>query len=155
MTDCCLQSAIDAAHAEITGGLAKTQEAAPIEKEEVTEVAAGEVSEGEEESSEEDSSKSDDLTEAQILESKTLYNALRGPQANAIIAALAAQAGLLPKPGEAPLTKSEKVEARREIQDIVKDALGPEYSFLQDKIGKIFQEVVTQTESQFEAQVAE
>jgi len=68
---------------------------------------------------------------------------------------LAAQAGLLPKTGEPSLTKSETVEARREIKDIVKDALGPEYSFLQDKIGKIFDEVAQQQRAETEAKFAE
>jgi hypothetical protein len=56
-----------------------------------------------------------ELTEAQIEESKNLYRALSGPQAHAIIAALAAQAGILQKPGE-PVTKTEQREARRDIQ---------------------------------------
>jgi len=151
MADTSLQTAIDAAHAEITAELDK---AAPVEESKVenTEVAE-EVSESEE--VEETSSETPDLTEEQLLESKNLYKALNGPQANAIIAALAAQAGLLPKPGETSLTKSETAEARRDTLQIVKDALGPEYSFLSDKLGKIFDEIAKEQKAENDARFAE
>jgi hypothetical protein len=142
-----LTAAVDAAAAEITGKPVPAAEVAETEPE---------VIEGEEpDETPEVPEGSDELTEAQIIESKNLYKALSGPQANAIIAALAAQAGLLPKVTDAPATRTETAAARREIKDIVKEALGPEYAFLQDKIGKIFDEVTAQQNAENETRFAE
>jgi hypothetical protein len=97
----------------------------------------------------------DELSETQLLEARNLYKALIGPQANAIVAAMAQQVGILPNSSQQPLTKKEEIAARREIKDIVKDALGPEYAFLQDKIGRIFDEVSAQQNAEYEARFAE
>ncbi len=153
-----LNSAIAQAAAELAAesaaATAKDQPAEEIQNEE-TEVPETPEGDSTETPADNETPGENELTEAQITESKNLYKALTGPQANAIIAALAAQAGLLPKPSEAPLTKKEEVAARREIRDIVKDALGPEYAFLQDKIGKIFDEVATQQRQENESRFAE
>ncbi len=150
MADQSLSSAINDAAAQIAAESSKAA-GKPVETPEpVAEEVVEETSEVEETTPSEE-----EFSDEQLAESKTLYKALKGPQANAIIAALAAQAGLLPKVGDQSLTKSETASAKREIRDIVKDALGPEYIFLQDKIGKIFDEVAAQqreeTQEQFKA----
>jgi hypothetical protein len=112
------------------------------------------VEESSEESSDE-STRADELSESQLIEARNLYKALTGPQANAIVAAMAQQIGILPNANQQPLTKKEETAARREIKDIVKDALGPEYAFLQDKIGRIFDEVAAQQNADHEARFVE
>ncbi len=151
MADQSLSSAINQAAEEIAAASTKAA-GKPVETPEP--VAETEVSEVEE-IAESETPAEEEFSEEQLAESKTLYKALKGPQANAIIAALAAQAGLLPKLGEAAPTKTEVAAAKREIKDIVRDALGPEYSFLQDKIGKIFDEVAAQQKAETEAKFAE
>jgi len=147
MADNSLQIAINEAAAQIQAETEAKNSlaAAPAETQEET---TEETSETSEETTEEtpETPAEDDLSAEQAQEAKNLYKALSGPQASAIIAALAAQAGLLPKQTEAPLTKKEETAARREIKTIVAEALGPEYAFLQEKIGKIFDEVVAQQE---------
>ncbi len=149
-----LNSAIESAAAELRAKAdPKAEAAAPVEEvaEEQTEEQVEESQEETEEVPEES-----DFSADEAVEAKNLYKALKNPQtAAAVVAALAQQAGLLPKAGDAPLTKREEAAAKRETIDIVKDALGPEYSFLADKLGKIFDEVVQQTEQKSEQRFAE
>ncbi len=150
-----LNSAIEQAAAELRDKAG----APPAEKQEeslVEEQQEEKQEEQEEAEQQEEILEEADLSDSELIESKNLYKALKNPQtAQAVVAALAAQAGLLPKPGEAPLTKKEEAAAKRETIDIVKDALGPEYSFLADRLGKIFDEVVQQTEKKSEERFAE
>lgn len=149
-----LDESIEAATAELSKKAGITPPATESEETETESETETEVTQ--EETSESETPEGEgDLSEEQILESKNLYKALRGPQGPAIIAALAQQAGILPKSGEPAPTKAETAAARRNIKDIVKDALGPEYSFLQDKIGKIFDEVVTQERAASDERFAE
>ncbi len=150
-----LNNAIEAAAAELKQKAAAQPQAGAEEAAE--EVQTEEITEeSTEEETSEETPEADDLSETELVESKNLYKALKNPQtAAAVVAALAQQAGLLPKAGDAPLTKREEAAAKRETIDIVKDALGPEYSFLADKLGKIFDEVVQQTEKKSEERFAE
>ena len=151
MADTSLQSAIESAAAEITKGTpTETVDNSPVEEttEETTKEAVEEIPEETHEAS-------DDLTPEQLIESKNLYKALSGPQANAIIAALAQQAGLLPKAGEAPLTKKEEVSARKEIKDIFAEALGKEYGFLADRLAPAIEAVVKQERESSDNRFAE
>src|SRR5665647_1800561 len=154
MADTSLQSAIESAAAELK---AESDKSVPTtEKSEETPVAAEETTEETtEETPEETHEASDDLTAEQLIESKNLYKALSGPQANAIIAALAQQAGLLPKAGEAPLTKKEEVSARKEIKDIFSEALGKEYGFLADRLAPAIEAVVKQERESSDNRFAE
>src|ERR1035437_4493872 len=152
MADTSLQSAIDSAAAELKAESDKTTEK-PAE----TPVAEETPDETTEETPDtpEIAETSDDLTPEQLIESKNLYKALSGPQANAIIAALAQQAGLFPKAGEAPLTKKEEVSARKEIKDIFAEALGKEYGFLADRLAPAIEAVVKQERESSDTRFAE
>src|ERR1035437_6418378 len=86
MADTSLQSAIESAAAELKAESDKTT--STTEKPEETPVAEETTEETTEETPETPET-SDDLTPEQLIESKNLYKALSGPQANAIIAALA------------------------------------------------------------------
>jgi hypothetical protein len=154
MADTSLQSAIDSAAAELKAEADKTAPAA--EKSEETPIVVEETTEETtEEVADETAEASDELTPAQLIESKNLYKALSGPQANAIIAALAQQAGLFPKAGEAPLTKKEEVSARKEIKDIFAEALGKEYGFLADRLAPAIEAVVKQERESSDNRFAE
>lgn len=86
-------------------------------------------------SEEEDPAEDDELNEAGLAEAKRLYKALQNPQtANQVVAAMAAQLGLL-GPKE-PQTPKEEAKAKKEITTILKEGLGEEYSFLADRLGK-------------------
>lgn len=148
MADTGLNAAIAAAEAEL-----KKEAGAPAEEtaEETTEETQEETSEEEEETSE----TVEDLSEEELTESKNLYKALRGPQAAAIIAALAQQAGILPKASEAPLTKKEEAAAAKDIKSIFKDALGAEYGFLADRLGPAIEAVLQQERESSETRFAE
>ena len=145
-----LDNAIKEAATELAAETEKATGKNPLAQEETQE---GTEEETQEETQEESSEASDELSESQIQESKNLYKALTGPNAAAIIAALAQQAGILPASNVRPITQKEETVARREVKQIVKDALGPEYAFLSDKIGKIFEEVVDQQNAETEARL--
>jgi hypothetical protein len=140
MADTSLDNAIAAAAEELKAAAPTAGKEPPAEVEE-TELAEETQ---EEETSETETSTVAELSDAQLIEARNLYKALSGPQANAIIAALAQQAGILPRQNEAPLTKKEEVVARREIKDIFAEALGKEYGFLADRLGPAIEAVVTQ-----------
>lgn len=134
--DAALEKAIESAQTELAGGTP------PTEAEETPSEEIAETPESGEETGEE--APESDLSEQELAESRNLYLALRGPQANAIIAALAAQAGLLAKPGEAAPTKTEIKESKKEIKDILAESLGKEYSFLADRLGPAIEAVLDQ-----------
>lgn len=149
-----LSSAIADAAAELQSKAQPTPEAQAEATEEVaTEETQEESAEDEPES--DDEPKEQDLSDDEILESKNLYKALRGPQAAAIIAALAQQAGILPKANEAPLTKREEASAKRDIKEIFADALGKEYGFLAERLGPAIEAVMQQERDSSESRFAE
>lgn len=107
--------------------------------------------ESEDEKSDEEES---DLNEDEAEEARKLYKALRDPNTSAsVIAALAAQVGVK-LPG-ADATKAETKEATRSISKIVEEALGPEYKFLSDKIGKAIEGALKVQSEQHEASLNE
>lgn len=98
-------------------------------KEEVEEVEEGEA----------------DLDEPSLEEAKKLYKALKDPKtANQVVGALAAQLGLLSGQPKAAETPKEEAKAKKAVKDILKSALGDEYSFLSDKLGNALDEVFSQ-----------
>src|SRR5262245_61270036 len=133
-----LSKAVSDAAAELTarGGTKTEGGAEPEVKTDAegspeVEMSEGEVADGEPEDSE--SETVEDLSEAELVESKNLYKALRDPATRGpILAALAQQAGL--QLGAAP-SKVETREAARTIQQAVKESLGKEYEFLADRLG--------------------
>jgi len=94
----------------------------------------------------------EDLSEEQAEEAKRLYQALRSPQASAVIAALAQQAGILNKPIE---TKAEERIAKKEIKEIIREHLGESYKFLADQLGPAIEAVLTQERQTQESRFAE
>lgn len=102
------------------------------ETNENSEDSEGAETESETEDSEEEETE-EDLKEDQLTEAKKLYKALLDPnQRVAIIAELAQRSGIL---REQPETKTEIKEAKKSIQDIIKEAL-PEFPGLSEKLGK-------------------
>lgn len=91
---------------------------------------------------EEETSDDDDFDEATLSEAKNLYRAIKGEQGPAIIAALAQQAGLLKAE-----TKTEVRENVRSLQQIVEEALGPEFKMLAPQMTKMMTAVL-ETERQ-------
>ncbi len=150
-----LNSAIEAAAAELTK---KAAGAAPAAEEAEVETPAEEAAaeEESEESEEESAAAESDMSEQELTESKNLYKALKDPTtAAAVIAALAQQAGILPGKQEAPLTKKEETAAKREIKDIFAEALGKEYGFLADKLGPAIEAVLEQERTESNRAFAE
>ncbi len=152
MADIGLDKAISDAAAEISGG-------APPKVGEEPEVTV-EIPEGEEtpdgEEAPDGEETSDDLSDDELTESKNLYKLLKDPKtAKAVVAALAAQNGLFPGKGEEPLTKKEETAAKREIKDILSEALGDEYKFLSDKLSKAFESVLEQERGEQNSRFAE
>jgi hypothetical protein len=73
----------------------------------------------------------DKLNDEEIIEAKFLYKALKNPNLRpAILTSLLEQTE---KPVE---TKVERSETKRDIISLIKEALGPEYAFMSDKLGK-------------------
>ena len=148
-----LDNAIEEAAKELTAQAdpGKTP-APPVEEatEESVEETPGETSE------EEPAEETADLSDQELLESKNLYKALKDPTtAAAVIAALAQQAGILPKANEAPLTKKEEAVAKREIKDIFAEALGKEYGFLAERLTPAIEAVMQQERTEQEGRFAE
>jgi hypothetical protein len=148
MAETALDKAITAAVAEV-----ETPPSLPASKEtEETEVPeTEETSDEEEETPEEDSE--GEMSEDEVKESRQLYKLLKDPTSrNAVLTALASQAGLLPK-GEDKPTKSETAAAKREIKDILSEALGTEYSFLAERLSKGIDKVLEQERSENESKL--
>ena len=91
-----------------------------------------------------DPAEEDELDELSLAEAKKLYKALKDPtQTVNVVTALAGQLGLL-SGKEAPVTKTEVKEAKKDVKAILKDALGSEYSFLSDRIGNALDQIFEQ-----------
>jgi len=145
-------SNLETAVAEAAADLIKKAEEAkggkPTETVETPETPAGgeeeETTTGEEEETEttsEETQTEEELAEEQLAEAKKLYKALMDPnQRVAIIAELAQRTGILREP---PETKQEVREAKKSIQDIIKEAL-PEFPGLADKLGTAIEKALEQ-----------
>jgi len=96
----------------------------------------------------EEETKEIDTTEED--KARQLYEALKNPEtATILIKAMAEGIGLKITDVE---TKEEKKEAVKSIKDAVKEELGPDYSFLADKLGTVFEKILTtQIESRTKA----
>jgi hypothetical protein len=94
----------------------------------------------------------DELTEEDVKEARALYALLKNPaHKTEVIKSLAEKAGLLTKPGEAPLTKPEERVAKREIKAILKESLGQQYfDLIGDKIGTALEQILEQQREEFE-----
>ena len=139
-----IENAISEAAAEILkeGEALKSEEKQEEKSEEKSESSGEEeqIVEGEEKQEEEEKEEAVDPTKQK--EAIALYNMLENPQTRvAVITALAKEMGVLK---DLPETRTEVKETRKEIIDIFKEALGPEYAFLSDKIGKGIEAVLNQ-----------
>ena len=93
----------------------------------------------------------DELDEASLEEAKKLYKALKDPnQATAVVSALAGQMGLLRNP---PETKAEVKEAKKDVKEILKLAVGTEYAFLSDRIGNALDQIFDQERNERQAEI--
>lgn len=91
----------------------------------------------------------DDLDEASLLEAKNLYKALRNPASSrAVLAALAEQAGLLSE--QRVIKPREEAAAKKEIKQILKDALPENMQFLADQLGPAMEAVFEQHNAEVE-----
>lgn len=92
----------------------------------------------------------DEFDEASLLEAKNLYKALKDPTSSrAVLAALAEQAGLLGG-DNTPTTKREVSAAKKEIKQILKEALPENMQFLADQLGPAIQAVFDQERAENE-----
>lgn len=118
-------------------------EDAPVEQEEETSA---------EDEPEETDPAEEDLDEESLKEAKKLYKALKDPtQTVNVVTALAGQLGLLGK--NAPETKQEVKEAKKDVKTILKEALGKEYEFLSDRIGTALDTIFEQERSEAEQRI--
>lgn len=147
-----LSEAINGAAAEIEKQLNSEETGVESTKtEETTEAAETEDGETEADSTDEsieadpaDNDESNALTDDQIKEAQNLYKSLQDPvTAKLVIAGLAERLGL-----NKAETKTEVKESKKSIQEILKTALGPEFEFLSDKIGKGIEEVLNQEKAE-------
>lgn len=148
MADTTLDKAISDAATQLTK---EAKESEGSSDEGTSSAETTETQEEETEETEESSETSEeDLSEEEAKESKELYKLLKNPDTrNAVLAALAAKAGILPKPGE-ELTKKEETAAKKEIKDILKEALGNQYDFLSEKLAKGIEAILEQERSSHE-----
>lgn len=145
MADTQLQDAINQAAVEITKNLPDDQKVTISEEQPDTET---EISDDEPEVE-----PSDELTEDQIVEAKRIYKALNDPKAGpALVAALAQQNGLLNQPLE---TKKDIAVAKKGIQEIFKEELGDNYSFLAERLGKAVDKALDTVREEQREHVAE
>lgn len=157
MADVALDKAISDAATELEKSAAaatppKEKETSPDE----TTETGGEENEDTEEgdTAAADSESEDEMSDDEVKESKNLYKLLKDPKTrNAVLAALAQEAGILPKAGTEGMTKKETATAKKEIKDIVKEALGDQYSFISDKIAAAFEQVLEQERSSNEEKI--
>jgi hypothetical protein len=116
----------------------------PVEEveEEVEEVEdSEEAEETEDDNDTSDEPDSEGMTKAEYIEAKNLYKLLKGPNASQVIKVLATQAGVLDK-GSPPETVKEEKQAKKDIRALLKEKLGKDLAWLDDKLGPIFDEIV-------------
>lgn len=109
------------------------------ENEETTEETEETDDSEDEESGEENA---DDLSEDEIKNSKELFKLLKDPKtANMVIETMARKAGIMKDP---PQTKAEEKKAVREVKEVLKEKLGPEYyALFGDKLSGALEEIVS------------
>lgn len=147
-----LQNAINSAAEEISGKSVEeiTRRTPPAENQE------NQPEDNQEETSEETNEipGEDELTEVEIAEARLVYKKLKDPtEGTALVAALAQRAGLL---NDRPLeTKTEVKEAKKDIQKIFEEALGPQYKFLAPNLGKALDEILQQERIERQSELSE
>ncbi len=79
----------------------------------------------------------EELSDAEKKEAHGLYKLLRDPsQQKNVVRILAQQSGLLNANGE-PTGKQTVAATRRDLKELVKEKLGPEYAFFSDKLTEV------------------
>lgn len=129
-----LQSAVDKAYDRLAGNeevdnklKGKTP---PVDVEETEE----EEEESEETEETEETQEDDTSDEDEKAEALKVYKLLKDPKSRqTTIEYLMFQAGITAKPAE---TLKEVTKQKKAVAELVKEALGPEYAFLADKLGK-------------------
>ena len=93
------------------------------------------------EEDEEEEEEEDELDEQELKEARMLYKTLKSKpdEARGLIADLANRMGM---PLAKVETKAEEKKVKKILTDRLKDALGPELSFIAEKIGPIFEEAL-------------
>lgn len=91
-----------------------------------------------------DSSEEDELSEDELKNAKGLFKLLKDPSTRDItLRTMAEKAGVLDK--NLPSTKVEEKKAIRDVSDVLKDSLGPEYyALFGDKLSKGLKELFAQ-----------
>ncbi len=85
-----------------------------------------------------DSEEADDLSEVEITEARNLYKALKNPETRSLVLTdLAKSAGITQDS-----TKREVAAAKKGIQDILDEVLGPQYKFLTPSLGKALETIL-------------
>lgn len=144
MADTTLEQAIADAAEEIQTGKKSVAASEP----EVEVPTEPETPSGEQELPEQES----EFSEAELLESKNLYKALKNPAtARAVVAALAEQMGMNNRP---PETKTEEKKQVKAVRDVLSEALG-EYKFLADKLGPAIETILSQEREENEVRFAQ
>lgn len=101
-------------------------------------------SEEETEEESEESGEEEELTEEELKNAKGLFKLLKDPGTrDVVLRTMAEKAGVLGK--DAPTTKVEEKKAIREVGDVLKESLGPEYyALFGDKLAKGLKELFAQ-----------
>ena len=107
-----------------------------VEAEEAEETEGSE--EGEDVEADEEEEEADDLSAQELQEARNLYKALKDPSSRSLVLTdLARAAGITPDS-----TKKEVTEAKKGIQDILDETLGPQYKFLTPSLGKAIEKIL-------------
>jgi len=122
----------------------ETPEGVELTVEESAEESEEAPEESNESSVDEESTDDENLSEEEAQEAKKLYKALKDPKtAKEVLALLAKQTGL-----DEVDSKKDIKESKKGILDILKNALGEEYSFLSDRLGKGIEEILNQEKAE-------
>lgn len=115
----------------------KEKKAASIEVEENPDEDL-DLDEDEDEETEESEEDDDDLSDEETLKAKQLFKALKDPQQQgAIIEFLANRAGY-----QKVENKTEAREAKKDVKEQLREALGEEFDFLTDKLGPAIDKII-------------
>ena len=89
-----------------------------------------------------ESSADDGFSENDLVQAKNLFKLLKDPSTQVdVLKIMARQAGIL-SDKKIPETSGEVKQVKRDIVDVLKTNLGPEYSFIADKLGNALKEVL-------------
>jgi len=118
--------------------------------EEETPAEGADSSETSEESSEEEEveeKETDELSGEELGNAKNLYKALKNPAtAREIISVLARQAGVLETPKDVK-------QADKAIKDVFKEALGPDFAFIAEKMAPAIEKVLLSQKEEYETKL--